>query len=116
MRARCYACGDTVEVEDGVYNDHGACGASGKPVPADVVQCPSITDTGRVGSVGYNLDGEPVLAIGKPDCVGVSAWFSMLVDEDTARAFGPHIGRRVRVTVEVIDDPEATSHDPTETP
>ncbi len=29
----CHACGDTVQTCDGYYYDHGACSASGKPVP-----------------------------------------------------------------------------------
>jgi hypothetical protein len=32
----CHACGDTVETCDGLYYDHGACDASGKPVPEGV--------------------------------------------------------------------------------
>jgi hypothetical protein len=36
----CHACGDTVQTCDGFYYDHGACDASGKPVPEGVERRP----------------------------------------------------------------------------
>ena len=36
----CHACGDTVQTCDGFYYDHGACDASGKPLPEGVERRP----------------------------------------------------------------------------
>lgn len=112
-RASCHACGDTVEVSDGAYYDHGACSASGKPVPASVEVLP------RTSIVGHLALAEPCASETRTDCLtiddGTDEAVRVAVDDGEAVRFVGFVGRRVRITIEVLpgdapatDAPEAT--------
>lgn len=70
---------------------------------ADVRGLPRVVSEGTVGSVGADRDGEIRLALSKRDEWDNAPWFTMLLDEEKARAFGACLLRKVRVTVEVIE-------------
>ena len=76
----------------------------------ETVRVRLILTSGGVAAVRTDQGAKPVLSIGDRSEAGiVNVWLTIAVNDTAARAFGAHVGGKVRVTIEAIDDePEAT--------
>jgi hypothetical protein len=68
-----------------------------------------VSREGIIGSAGASQEAHMVVAISEKGAFQDEPWFTFLVSRQVARAFGARIGDRVRVTIEIIDEPDAAS-------
>lgn len=81
-----------------------------KSAPHEIVRATLVLTGGGVASVRTDQGARPVLTIGDRSEAGiVNVWLSIAVNDVCARAFGAHVGGKVRVTIEAVgDEPEGT--------